>query len=199
MPREQVQAVLAHIGRTNPQRHAEIRHHVANVKELAANQLQAVQLLQQQQIQAQHQQAQAQEQQRAYAQEQFQRYAALHDRQTLVNGTPETRKAIETALIEDAGREGIDKEQLIQIWNSNPVARHSFFQNLIGDGIKYRLAQRNIPRTVSRPVAHVQRPGVTSEESRDYSEYSHIERQYRGQSLTPKQAAELVIAKRARR
>ena len=111
-----------------------------------------------------------------------------------MNETPETRKAIESALIEGAGREGIDKEQLIQIWNSNPVARHSFFQNLIADGMKYRLAQRNIPRAVARPVAHVQRPGV-SEPAADRSAYADLERQYRGRSLTPKEAAALVHSK----
>jgi hypothetical protein len=199
IPRDQIAAVLAHIGRTNPQRHAEIRHHVANVKELAANQLQAAQLLHQQQIASQAQQQAASQAQQAYAAQQFREYAELHDSRTLVNETPETRKAIESALIEDAGREGIDKEQLVQIWNSNPVARHSFFQNLVADGLKYRLAQRNIPRAVARPIPKLQRPGVASEEARDHGEYASLERQYRGQSLTPKQAAELVIARRGRR
>jgi hypothetical protein len=65
--------------------------------------------------------------------------------------------------------------------------------------MKYRLAQRQIPRAAVRPVPQVQRPGTTTDDARDHGEYASLERQYRGQSLTPKQAAELVIAKRARR
>jgi hypothetical protein len=116
----------------------------------------------------------------------------------LVNETPETRKATESALIEGAEREGIDKETLVQIWNSNPVARHSFFQNLIADGLKFRLAQRNIPRAVARPVPHVQRPGV-GEPASDRSEFAEVSREYRGKDLSVKDATRLLLAKRASR
>ena len=162
--REDMQVGLNHIRQTNPQRFEEIDRHVARVKGLAANQLQAAQLLHQQQQQASHAQ-------QAYAAQQFREYAELHDSKTLVDETPETRKAIESALIEGAEREGIDKETLVQIWNSNPVARHSYFQNLIADGVKWRLAKSNIPQHVARPVARVQRPGV-SEPAADRSAYA---------------------------
>ena len=191
IPRDQVQAVVQHIARTDPEKYRRISWHVQTVKELAANQLQAAQTaLQQQQAQ---QQAQAVQQQ-----QQFREYAELHDSRTLVNETPETRKAIESALIEGAEREGIAKQTLVQIWNSNPVARHSYFQNLIADGVKYRLAQRNIPRAAARPVPQVQRPGV-SEPASDRSEFAEVSRAYAGKDLSVKDATRLLLAKRASR
>jgi hypothetical protein len=55
VPRDQIQAVLAHIGRTDPAKHAQITQHVARVKDLVGKQLIAAQTLQQ------HQQAMQQE------------------------------------------------------------------------------------------------------------------------------------------
>jgi hypothetical protein len=189
-------AVLRQMAQVQPQRYAQVVAHAAQVKQLVGQQLHQQQVF----AHAQQQQQQQQQQQVEAQQRQFRQYAELHDSRTLVNESPETRKAIESALIEGAEREGIDKQTLVQIWNNNPVARHSYFQNLIADGVKYRLAQRAVAFAAVRPVPQVQRPGAANEESRDYSEYAHLERQYRGQqSLTPKQAAELVIAKRARR
>jgi site-specific recombinase XerD len=98
-------------------------------------------------------------------------------------------------LIADAEKDGIDKNTLIQVWQTNPVARHSFFQNLIADGMKYRLAQRNVPRAAARPVPQVQRPGVTSDDRNSYSEYAMLSRQL-PKELTAKQAAQLLTARR---
>ena len=59
-PPEQRQAILAHIGRTNPQRFQEIKAHIAQVKELAGNQIAEAQRIHQyQEAQKQQQQEQA--------------------------------------------------------------------------------------------------------------------------------------------
>jgi hypothetical protein len=194
IPREQVQAVLAHIARTNPNRHAEIRHHVANVKELAANQLQAAQFLHQQQVQAQNQQVQAQEQQRAQVAQQFRQYADYHD--SRVAAVP---PEVGHEVVAMAAEHGISKQQLLDLYETNPVIRHSAFQSMMADAAKFRLAQRATQKAQVRPVPSVQKPGVSDPSQREErSEYSSLERQYRGQSLSPRQAAELLIAKRAR-
>jgi hypothetical protein len=185
--REDMQVVLNHIRQSNPQRFEEIDRHVSRVKGLAANQLQTMQVLhQQQQVASQAQQAQQQQA--------FRQFAEYHDAR-IGDVAPE----VTNEVVSMAQEHGISKQELAQLWQSNPVIRHSAFQAMMRDAALYRLAQKSIPKAVARPVAHVQRPGVTSDDARDHSEYASLERQYRGQSLTPKQAAELVIAKRGRR
>ena len=203
VPREQVQAVLAHIARTNPTRHAEIRHHVAAVKELAANQLQTAQsMLQQRQMQAAQQQQASQTQQARY-QEDFKAWANAQDdlleKTSWANESPQNRSAIAHEIIDHYRQYGVSEQDLIENYNKNPAMRHAATQSLIADGIRYRQAQKAAHRAQTRPVPQVQKPGVSSPEARDNSAYSDLERQYRGQSLNPRQAAELVIAKRARR
>ena len=186
VPRDQIDAVMAHISRTNPQRHAEIRRHVATVKELAGAHIQQAHAFAQQQQQAQQQQVEAQK-------EQFQRFAAYHDER--VAAVP---REVTDEVVAMAQEHGISKQELMELYNTNAVMRHSAFQQMMADAAKYRLAQRSVAKAAVRPVPQVQKPGVASEEARDRSAYSDLERQYRGQSLTPKQAAQLLIAKRAR-
>ena len=94
---------------------------------------------------------------------------------------PEVQKEI-VAMAEEGG---ISKQELVQLWNTNPVLRHSAFQAALRDAALYRMAQRSIPRAVSRPVAQVQRPGV-SEPASDRSEYAEVSREYRGKDLSVK-------------
>jgi hypothetical protein len=71
-PRDQIQSVLGHIARTNPNRFQQIQNHVAAVKQIASSQIQQAQALVQHQ--AQHQQAERQRHQDA-----FNQMAAVHD------------------------------------------------------------------------------------------------------------------------
>jgi hypothetical protein len=191
VPREQRLLALDILEKQNPQRAAQIRALDRQIGMHLQNEAYQVQVAQQRQQQAQQQQVEAQKQQ-------FRQYADYHDSRTLLNETPEVRTAIQNTLIADAEKEGIDKQTLAQIWNSNPVARHSFFQNLIADGMKYRLAQRSIPKAVTRTVPRVQRPGVANQESRDYSETAALQRRF-SERPTLKNAAELVAARRGSR
>ena len=182
----QLNIAVQTLERSNPQRHQQLANHVAQVRQtiqVAQQQQQQQQVLAQQQ---QHQQAEAQR-------HQFQRFAAYHD-ERVAAVPPE----VANEVVAMAAEHGVSKQELLELYNTSPVLRHSAFQQMMSDAAKYRLAQRNIPRAASRPVPQIQRPGVTSDAARD-DNYSHIERQYRGQSLTPKQAAELVTARRARR
>jgi hypothetical protein len=112
---------------------------------------------------------------------------------------PQQLRAVQNEILAMASEHGISKQEMAELWNSNPVIRHSAFQEMMRDAALYRMSKRSIPQAVSRPVPQVQRPGTTSDEGRDYSEYAQVANRYRGQPLTPKQAAELVISKRARR
>jgi hypothetical protein len=195
VPRDQIDAVMAHIGRTNPQRHQQIRQHVAAIKELAGSQIQAAQTLHQLQVQTQQQQEQKYRQDfKAWADAQDQ---AL-EKTSWANETPENRNAIAREIVEHYKQYGVSKQDLIDNYNKNPAMRHAATQSLIADGIRYRQAQKAAQRAQVRPVPQVQKPGAANEERRDYSEYSHLERQFRGQSLSPRQAAQLLIAKGAR-
>jgi hypothetical protein len=184
--REDMQVVLNHIRQTNPQRFEEIDRHVARVKGLAANQLQTMQVLHQQQ-QASSQAQQAQQQQA------FRQYSEYHDARV---GDVPTEVANEVVAM--AQEHGISKQELLQLYETSPVIRHSAFQQMMANAAKYRLAQRNIPRAVSRPIPQVQRPGTASEEARDYSEVSSLQREF-NLKPTAKTAAALLAARRGAR
>jgi hypothetical protein len=191
-PVEQRQAVLAHIGRTNPERYAQIKAHVTQVKELASNQIAEAQRIHQ------YQQAEKQQQQAEYRQA-FERYAAEQDARTMVNESPKSLQAIQSRLLADAEKAGITKQQLGHIWNTSEVARHSFFQNLIADGIKYRQSKEAVSRAAYRPAPQVQRPGTRSDEAVQQSAYSVLERQLRNKGgISAKDGAALLVARRAR-
>ena len=199
VPDAELPAVLGHIARTNPQRHAQILGHVAQVKQALGQQLHAAQVIHHQQTQAQLQQQAAARQEAAAR---FQQWAAREDDKVdklLATETPERRTAIQQEAAAILREEGLTDQQIGNLWNSDATFRSATSQKLLMKEAKARIAERGVRAARVTPVAHVQRPEVASEESRDYSEYSHLERQYRGQPLTAKQAAELVIAKRARR
>jgi hypothetical protein len=147
IPAENLVGAVSLIARTNPDRARQIAQQYDRVSHLVQ---------QQQQVAAQQQQ-----QQQAAAAENFRQFAMAHDAKALAKETPETLKAIRTTILEDAKQAGISEKELHQAWDSVPALRHSFFQDLAADGAKWRLAQRSLSRAASRPVPHVQRPGVS--------------------------------------
>jgi aspartate/tyrosine/aromatic aminotransferase len=172
---------------------------VAQVREFA-NKIQGIANAQQQQVHAQlQQQQQVAESQQRQAAEAFQKFAEAEDAKALVNETPESVVQIRKTILADAKAAGISEKELYQAYNSIPAMRHSFVQGLLADGAKYRLAQRNITQAKSNPIPRVQRPGVASDGPSDNNEYASLERQFRGKDLSAKQAADLLIAHRARR
>ena len=193
VPRDQIQAILAHIGRTDPAKHAQITQHVARVKDLVGKQLIAAQTLQQ------HQQAMQQEalKQKQEALRQFGEHqdALLEKTTAWANEPAANRTKIANSIIEHYAQYGITKEQVLDAYNTNPGMRHAATQELLADGIRYRMARAAVGRAAARPVPQVQRPGVTSDDRNNYSEYAMLSRQL-PKELTAKQAAQLVIARR---
>ena len=77
--------------------------------------------------------------------------------------------------------------------------RNAYVSELIADGAKWRMSQRALATHRANPIPKVQRPGVASDGPSDNNEYASLERSLRGKDLNPKQAADLLIAHRARR
>jgi hypothetical protein len=173
------------LAQQNPQRFQQFRDFY--------NRTQTV-LQQQQQVAAQtarHQQE--------LASAEFQKFATYHDANSLLNETPESLKQIRTTVIDDARRAGISEADLVQAWNSIPALRHSFVQDLMADGVKFRLAQRNVAKAVHHPVPHVQRPGSSAERVTRTEEALAEARAKLKPSMSAKEAAAYLIARRAAR
>jgi hypothetical protein len=68
----------------------------------------------------------------------------------------------------------------------------------MADGAKWRASQRSLASHRANPIPKVQRPGSSAETRSDNSEYASLERSFRGKDLSAKQAADLLIAHRAR-
>ena len=113
-------------------------------------------------------------------------------------------RAIQVEVVRAAEENGISKQQLHQLYETNPIVRHHAFQNMMADAARYRLAQKAIARGAARPVPHVQRPG-TSEVAvaRDNSEVSDLNSRLNlavnkgAISESRRLAAQLIAAKRA--
>ena len=157
VPRDQIQAVLAHIGRNDPAKHAQITQHVARVKDLVGKQLIAAQTLQQ------HQQAMQQEalKQKQEALRQFGEHqdALLEKTTAWGNESAENRTKIANSILEHYGQYGVSKEQVLDAYQTNPGMRHAATQELLADGIRYRMA-----RAASRKGGHA--PGAAGPATR---------------------------------
>jgi hypothetical protein len=183
IPAAQLPGALAALARTDPVAHAEIQGQINSVRALAQQATEARQA----------------QQQRAVSE--FQAQAKLHDdafEKFVANEPPETVRAVKEyahQMLKDAGA---TPEELAFHWANNPAFRSSWAQQIIYDAAKFRMAKANIPKAAARPVPLVQKPGssVDRVNARD-RDYFALEGRYRG-PLNPKQAAELVIARRAR-
>ena len=182
---QQVAAAMTILEKENPERAQEVRDF--------ANRASVV---------AQHAQ-QAQAEQRAVVQqrqqEEFQRYAQAEDAKAFANTSPEELKQIRNYLYEEGQRAGFSREQINQHWGNNVALRNSHVSELLADGVRYRMAKQGISAQRRNPLKPVMRPGVSESGPRDNSDYASLERQFRGKDLNPKQAADLLIAHRARR
>ena len=180
---------------SNPQRAEAFRNLVGQVNTVVgAYQQQAAQ--QQQQQQALH----AQQYERA--QDTFRQYAAEQDARVMANDPPETVAAIRHAFVAEAKAAGISEKELATVNNTNSAMRHSFVQNLLADGMRYRLAQRSVSRAVNRPVPQVQPPGISEPARSDDGQVAALwtKLNSNNQGLPGlRNAAELVAARRRAR
>ncbi len=181
---------------SNPQRVEAFRQRVNQVNAVVANYQQVVG---QQQQQFREQQIQQYER----AQDTFRQYAAEQDAQTLVNETPEKSAAIRNTIVADAKAAGIAEKELLAVYNSNSALRHSFVQNLLADGARYRINQRALATRRSNPVPAVARPGASeagarSDDGEVAALWSKLNKQNEGRQGI-RNAAELVAARRRAR
>jgi hypothetical protein len=192
VPRDQIQTVLQHIARTDPNKYRQINQHVAVVKELAGRQLQQAAAVEQQQ--AQQQQAERQRHQEA-----FNKVVAGQDAivdQLLAQETPAMQAEIRLEAMKLLTEDGMTEETLRHEWNTNLLLRSATAQKMIIREAKARIAARNVRAQRQNPIPQVQRPGA-SEEARDYSEVSSLQRDF-NLKPTAKNAAALLTARRAR-
>jgi hypothetical protein len=186
------------------------------LKMMAQNQPERVQALSRLASRAQGvmeaQQRQQYEQQRGF---ELQREAALEQYSKAQVGeyekwtakeNPETLKAIRENLSPIVEKQyGVPMQTLMAIYSgkmqmdATTFVRSAAFQKMLHDSIKYNLAARAVTQARTAVVPNVQRPGANVEPRGDDSSYATLERSLRGQSLNPKQAADLLIAHRARR
>jgi hypothetical protein len=193
-PRDQIQSVLGHIARTNPQRYAQIQQHVGAVKELAGRQIQQAQAL----LAAQNQHQQA-ERQRHW--EAFDKMAAVHDAaadQMLAKETPAMQAEIKLEALKLLTEDGMTEETLRHEWNTNLLLRSVTAQKMIIREAKARIAARNVRAAKNNPIPQVQKPGA-SEPTSDRSEFADVSREFRGKDLSVKDATRLLIARRGSR
>jgi hypothetical protein len=102
--------------------------------------------------------------QEVQARESFKAYAKSEDARfdTLVAGqSKESLREAAAEVIAAAEEYGIDKAQLMALFESEPIMRNAAFQKMMHDAAKYRLAQKAVPKAVPKTVPHVQKPGVS--------------------------------------
>ena len=150
-------------------------------------------------LQAQHafaqQAAQQQQAQQAEQARQFEAYKQEQDaRVPVIQNLPEVQKEVFAI----AQEHGISKQELMQLYENNPVMRHSAFQIMMHDAAQYRLAKKAVTQAKVTPIAKVQRPGTSGEAAFDRSELSSLQREF---NLNPssKLGAQLLAARRGAR
>jgi hypothetical protein len=113
------------------------------------------------------------------------------------SGHPEFARGSEGSL-RDSQEHGISKQELMQLYENNPVMRHSAFQIMMHDAAQYRLAKKAVTQAKVTPIAKVQRPGTSGEAAFDRSELSSLQREF---NLNPssKLGAQLLAARRGAR
>jgi hypothetical protein len=196
----QLAGALHAVKQTNPGRAAEITEAIARTRQLVEEN-QRVQQYQAQQQQAQYQQYQAAKQ------AQFSRAAAVddaaYDAWSRNQGVSrDEQQQITQEVMAEFRRQGWNDQQIAHAYNTNPAMRSLSGQIQMHQAAAYRLQQKkmaNIRRTkLDRSPPHVQRPGSPLEIAR---EEDHQIRALNkgGGPLSPREAANLVIAQRARR
>jgi hypothetical protein len=146
---------------------------------------------------AQQQAAQAQQNQQAIAAQELSAYKQQQDDlagKNWAHEPPETVRAMQNEIVRAAEEYGISRQQLRELYENNPAVRHHAFQNMMADAARYRLAQKALARGATRPVPHVQRPGVSTP-VRDNSSLAHLQAEF---NLNPsgRLAAALIHARR---
>jgi len=179
----QLPGAMAAIAKTNPALHAEIQGQMQRVSVLAQ----------------QAQQASVAQQQRQAAM--FEAYAKAQDdlwNKSVANESPESLRAVGEQARQILRDSGLSDQEISYHWQTNPLMRSALGQQILADAARWRMAKAGIADKVARPVVPVQKPGsgLDRPDAANRDLFA-LEARYQG-PLTAKQAAELVIGRRAR-
>jgi hypothetical protein len=184
---EQARGALQQISRTDPKRFLEINGHLQRIEQFRQ--------IAMQQSAAQQQQQQAQQQRVA---QQTQTWMNQQDdafEKWAESKPAEEVKAVRGAAIDTlVNHYGIDRNELAQLWNSNPLMRSLPVQKLLYDLTRFHMAQESI-RPV-RNVPKVMRPGTADDFG--YVDRTGVAEAYRAfeADSTPRKAAAVLSARR---
>lgn len=142
----QIPTALQYLSQTAPEKFARIRSMLTQLEQLSAAQ----------QHEKQAQAMQAHESFKAYAKTEDARFEAL-----VAGQSKQSLREAAAEIVAAAAEYGIDRVQLMQLFESEPIMRNAVFQKMMHDAAKYRLAQKAVPKVVPKAVPHVQKPGVS--------------------------------------
>jgi len=142
----QIPAALQYLSQTAPEKFLRIRNMLAQLEQLGT---------------AQHREKQVEAIQ---ARESFKAYAKTEDARfdALVAGqSKQSLREAAAEIVAAAGEYGIDRAQLMHLFESEPIMRNAAFQKMMHDAARYRLAQKAVSKAAPKTVPHVQKPGVS--------------------------------------
>jgi hypothetical protein len=186
---DQARGALAVIAKQNPARYQEIASHLTRIEQVR---------------QAMHHQQQAQRQQQQAAQQraaqQTQTWMSQQDNafESWAKTQPQSEvKQVREAVADVLVRQyGIDKGELAQLWNNNPLLRSAPVQRLLYDVTRYHMAQEAMATHRVKPLPPVQRPGTVGDFGYvDNTGVAEKMREFAG-NPTPKSAAAALVARR---
>jgi hypothetical protein len=176
----QLPVALQLIQRQDPAKAAAIENAFQRTKGLwqASQQAEQQRAATQQQVQAQQTKAWIAQQDKAY--------------DAAVNDTPEQKSKLGAEAVAMLREYGASDDEIAAAWNSPGPFRSAVGQRILRDAAAHRLAQRSVADKISKPVPLVQRPGV----SRPQDNSEAAMRRFNA-NPTPKNAAEILLARRA--
>lgn len=142
----QIPAALQYLSQTAPEKFARIRSTLSQLEQLGAAQ----------QHENQVQAMQARESFKAYAKAEDARFDAL-----VAGQSKQSLREAAAEIVTAAEEYGIDRAQLMHLFENEPIMRNAAFQKMMHDAAKYRLAQKAVSKAVPKAVPQVQKPGVS--------------------------------------
>lgn len=142
---DQLPAALEQMSRQDPAKFAHVQALVATGQQLLAEQQQEGW------------------RQMEIAQRNFQNYARSEDTRfaiMLKGESRETQRAVALEIAASARASGIETNELVRLFNSEPLMRNAVFQRMMYDAGKYRLMMKARDAAVTKQVPPVQRPGA---------------------------------------
>ena len=148
MSAAELPGALRLISQQDPQRAAAIQQHIQRTSNLYQASQQAA--AQQQQLQSQ--------QMAKWAESEDSKFEA-----SIAKENPETIRNVKNNVASILQEEyGIDKDQLREMYQTNPVLRQASTQRLLFDVVRLKLAERDVANKRDRSVPPVQHPGTSS-------------------------------------